>query len=150
MRKAAGKHPQPAKKVRARASDELRTLELGELSNLPRKKARMVRVRGHTPSTREKPLGRGRIGPLLGMRRRRAMKHWMAEEKTTPPKESAIAKMYHLTGARLAAAVMPSSTIVRLATRRGTRRTVGALVPSWVVMLTRVMRSTGQVRIHPA
>jgi hypothetical protein len=55
-----------------------------------------------------------------------------------------------LTGGRLAAAVIPSSTMVRLATRSGTRRTVGALVPSSVVMLTRVMSSTGHVRIHPA
>ena len=59
-------------------------------------------------------------------------------------------KTYHLTGGRLAAAVIPRRTIVRFATRRGTRRTVGAFVPSSVVMLTRVMSSTGQVRIQPA
>jgi len=31
----------------------------------------------------------------------------VAEERTCPPKHSAIAKMYHLAGCRLAAAVTP-------------------------------------------
>ena len=36
------------------------------------------------------------------VRTHKSMKHWMTAEKTTPPKQSAIAKTYHLTGAKLA------------------------------------------------
>lgn len=60
---------------------------------------------------------------------------WTAEEKTTPPKHSAPPKMYHLAREVVRPAVMPKRIIVRFATRSGTRRTVGALVPSSVVML---------------
>ena len=61
---------------------------------------------------------------------------WMAEEKTTPPKHSAPPKMNHLASEVVRPAVMPKRIIARLATRTGTRRTVGALVPSSVVMLS--------------
>ena len=59
----------------------------------------------------------------------------MAEEKTKPPKHNAPPKMNHLAPEVVRPAVMPKRIIVRLATRSGTRRTVGALVPSAVVML---------------
>ena len=60
-----------------------------------------------------------------------------------------MAKMYHFVGSEHVAAVMPMQTIVRLAISRGTRRTVGGLVPSAVVIETSVIRSTGQERIQP-
>ena len=79
----------------------------------------------------------------------RAHRHWVTLEKTTPPKHTPIPKTYHFVGSSTEPEVIPKRTIVRLHTSSGTRRTVGGLVPSLVVILTNVMSSTGQVRIQP-
>ena len=61
-----------------------------------------------------------------------------------PPKQQATLKANHLSGGLHAAAVTPSSTIIRLETSSGTSGTVAARPPC-TVSDTRYIRSTGTV-----
>ena len=130
MRKVRGKMPQPQRNVTASQMELVRTAAVGllEISAMRhcgryRGEKGVMRVKQHGWSGEERTSAKSIVIT------------WMAEEKTTPPKHSAPPKMNHLAPEVVRPAVMPKRIIVRLATRSGTKRTVGGLVPSSVVML---------------